>query len=301
MVKPKRNLGRGLSSLFENMDEIGSGNESNYSSHESVTTLGIDSIYPDSNQPRKTFNQEALEELAQSVKENGIIVPILVAPHDNKGHKIIAGERRYRAARLAGLAEVPVVVRDVASEKAKEFAIIENVQRENLNAIEEAEAYQHLVDSYNYTQNKISEVVGKSRSYVANSLRLLKLPKEVRDLIIEHGVSVGHAKALIATEYPLQVALAIIEEGLTVRQVEELGRNKKSKDKPKEVDKVINLKPLNSELTLLVKHLGKQFGMKLEVSMDGEQRGRFSICFKNFGEFDRILNHLFISFDPTKR
>ena len=213
--KSKKGLGRGLSSLIGDSD-IKTSNDK----------ISISSIVPNKNQPRKFFEKEALEELKNSIKERGIIQPLIVRKSDDKDDKyeLIAGERRWQAAQSAGLHEVPVIIIEADNLKSLELAIIENVQRKDLNPIEEAESYNNLITNFGYDHEKVSQFIGKSRSHVSNSIRLLSLPEKILDLIRNNKISQGHAKVLIGLENALFLADKIIKKKLSVRQLESLVR-----------------------------------------------------------------------------
>src|ERR1044072_8285789 len=213
-IMSRKALGRGLSALFTQMQTVES----------DLIEADIDLLYPTDTQPRKIFNEERLNELAQSIKENGIIQPI-VARRDGERFQIIAGERRWRAAQIAGLQKIPCLIREVTDESLLEISLIENIQREDLNPIEEAAAYKRLVEGLSLSQEEVAKRVGKDRSTIANALRLLKLPLEVQQLVEEEKLSMGHARALLSldsTEEQLRLAIAIIEKTLNVRETERL-------------------------------------------------------------------------------
>ena len=214
----KRGLGKGLDALFfDNSTKL----EEN-----APVTIRLNEIEPNRNQPRKQFDAEALETLADSIRQNGLLQPLLVRPLPSGGYQLVAGERRWRACRMAGLSEVPVLVRDIDDAKSMELALIENLQRENLNPIEEAQGYQELMERYQLSQEEVSKSVGKSRSAVANTLRLLSLPVPVQNHLQKGELSAGHGRALIGLDAALQSALAqrAIKEGLSVREMEALAK-----------------------------------------------------------------------------
>ena len=229
----KGGLGRGMDSLFlDNSAE----NEN------SAATLSINEIEPNRSQPRKIFSEKGLEELAKSIEQNGIIQPILVRPMTDGSYQLIAGERRWRAARMAGLTEVPVTIREMTDEEASIFALIENLQREDLNPVEEAEGLKSLIESYGFTQEEAADKVGKSRTAVTNTLRLLKLPSPVLNLLSNGKLSAGHARALLGLDDEnemMKIAEAAIAQDLSVRQVEKMVKyaNQGEKPKPKKRDK----------------------------------------------------------------
>lgn len=223
----KKGLGKGLEALFEDNNTAVSAS--------GVELIKISEIEPNKNQPRRDFDQTALEQLADSIREHGIIQPLVLRPLTAGGHQIVAGERRYRASRMAGLNEVPAVIKELTDTETMEIALIENLQREDLNPVEEALGYQELMEKYDFTQDAVSKSVGKSRPAIANSLRLLNLPEEVLDMVRDGSLSSGHARAILSLEEPGQmVSLAkrVADEGLNVRAVEKLV--KKSSEKQKE-------------------------------------------------------------------
>ncbi len=230
----KGGLGRGMDALF--LDNSATENEN------SSTMLNINEIEPNRNQPRKNFSEKGLEELAKSIEQNGIIQPILVRPMSDGSYQLIAGERRWRAARMAGLHEVPVTIREMTDEEASVFALIENLQREDLNPVEEAEGLKSLIESYGFTQEEAADKVGKSRTAVTNTLRLLKLPSPVLQMLGDGKLSAGHARALLGLDEEkemLRIAEATVSQELSVRQVEKMVKyaNQGEKAKPKKRDK----------------------------------------------------------------
>ena len=226
----KGGLGRGMDALF--LDNSAMENEN------STTMLNINEVEPNRNQPRKNFNQKALEELAKSIEQNGIIQPILVRPMSDGSYQLIAGERRWRAARMAGLHEVPVTIREMTDEEASVFALIENLQREDLNPVEEAEGLKSLIEAYGFTQEEAADRVGKSRTAVTNTLRLLKLPSPVLQMLGDGKITAGHARALLGLDEEkemLRIAETTVAQELSVRQVEKMVKyaNQCEKAKPK--------------------------------------------------------------------
>lgn len=224
----KGGLGRGMDALF--LDNSATGNENG------STMLNINEVEPNRDQPRKIFNQSALEELAKSIEQNGIIQPILVRPMADGSYQLIAGERRWRAARMAGLTEVPVTIREMSDEEASIFALIENLQREDLNPVEEAEGLKSLIESYGFTQEEAADKVGKSRTAVTNTLRLLKLPSSVRNLLSDGKITAGHARALLGLDEEkemLKIAETTVAQDLSVRQVEKMVKYALQGEKPK--------------------------------------------------------------------
>ncbi len=255
MAKKLGGLGRGLDSLFadNSVDEI----------NPSVNKLRIMEIEPNHDQPRKDFDEKALSELAESIEQHGVLQPLVVRPLANGAYQLVAGERRWRAARIAGLTEVPVVIKELSDEEVIEIAMIENLQREDLNPLEEALGYRYMMDELGITQEQAAEKVGKSRPAVANALRLLKLPDEVQEMIKNNLVSPGHARALLgfdSEDMIIQTAKLIVKEDLSVREVETMVKN--SKKAPK-IPKQQKRDKFFSEVELaLVENLGRKVKIK---------------------------------------
>ena len=231
MSNPKKGLGRGLSALFSySINDIINLDEQPIDQKQ-ITNLKISSVVPNQDQPRKRFDKNLLNTLASSIKDHGILQPIIVRPYKDGKYQIIAGERRWRAAQIAGLEEIPSIIRDIEDLETMEIALIENLQRSDLNPIEEALSYKFLIEKYNISQESIADKVGKSRPVIANSLRLLNLPKSVINLIIDNKISAGHARALLSlndNEKIEKKANEIIENNLSVRQIEQSIKNEKS-------------------------------------------------------------------------
>src|SRR5690606_24989463 len=225
----RKRLGRGLAALIGEMD-TGSGTAAEEEQPRADSHLPIDRIMPNPANPRAVFSQEDIEDLARSIEEHGIVQPVVVRPGANGTYEIIAGERRWRAAHRAGLTRIPVIIREVDDRTALELAIGENVQRSDLNALEEARGYERLIEEHGYTQLDLSKVIGKSRSHVANTLRLLKLPDSVQSMIQDGALSAGHARALVTARNPEALAKRIAEGGLSVRQAEALVQNQDADD-----------------------------------------------------------------------
>ena len=246
-------------------------------------TLPIAFLKPNKFQPRRFFDANELKELADSIKEKGVLQPILVRPTDNKeSFEIVAGERRWRAAQLAKLHEIPVIIRPMSDGESLEIAIIENVQRAGLNAIEEALGYQELISKFSYTQEKLSDVIGKSRPHIANMMRLLKLPDSVKEMITDGRLSAGHARTLVGTPNPEQLAKEILSGGLNVRQAEKKASAPKSPIKKKTKD--ADTKALESSVS-------NSLGMNVEIENKGE-RGIVKIHYKNLEQLDEIMRRL---------
>lgn len=261
MAKKLGGLGRGLDAIFVD-NETEDGNKS--------LTLKISELEPNHNQPRKDFDEKALTELAESIKQHGLIQPILVRPLIGGGYQIVAGERRYRASRMAGLTEVPVTIRDLTEEETMKIALIENLQRENLNPLEEALGYQSLMEEYDLSQEEVAQAVGKSRPAVANTLRLLNLPKPVTELIKEGKISSGHGRALLALESDeekIRIANQIVAEDLSVRQVEKL-----TKKKPTKTNEEIP-EPVVPYFTMVEQQLSENLGKKVKVAKNKGKKG----------------------------
>ena len=278
--KIKKGLGRGLSSLIGDTKV-----------NSNVNKLSVSDLVRNKLQPRKIFDLENLEELTNSIKERGVIQPIIVRnsqDHSDK-YEIIAGERRWLAAQNAGLHEVPVVITEADDLKSLEFAIVENVQRHDLNSIEEANGYQKLIDQFGYDQEKVAKFIGKSRSHISNCLRLLTLPKEVIDLIENGNLSQGHAKVLVGLENAFFVAKKIIDKKLSVRQAENLVRIFKSKSKSKSILKDPNLKQLESELI-------NKIGLNVFINNKKNNSGSIYFEYKNLDQLNRIIEIIKINY-----
>ncbi len=271
--KSKKGLGRGLSSLIGDSEKI-----------DDKKNVSISSLVRNKYQPRKKFDESSLEELTNSIRERGIIQPIIVRPLSDAGDKfeIIAGERRWQAAQYAGLHEVPVIVVDVDDLKSLEFAIVENVQRKDLNPIEEAEGYKRLIDEFSYDQDKVSKFIGKSRAHISNCLRLLSLPNEIVELIIEEKLSQGHAKILVGLDNAILLANKIISKKLSVRQAESLVRMLKSNSKNPKKRKDPNILNLEEELT-------NKIGMRVYVNNKRNNSGTISLEYKAVDQLDRLV------------
>jgi len=271
--KLKKGLGRGLSSL------IGDSKVKN-----NINKLSIHKLVRNKYQPRKVFNKESLEELANSIKERGIIQPIVVRPSKDENYEIIAGERRWLASQRAGLHEVPVVILEIDDVKSLEFSIVENVQRQDLNPIEEAQGYQRLIDDFSYNQEKISKFIGKSRSHIANFLRLLTLPKEVILLVENEKISAGHARSLVGLSNPEQIAKKIVDKKLTVRQSENLVRalknNRNYKIRPSKDANILNLE----------RSIEDKVGLKVEIKANKNNSGTLSFEYKNLDQLEKLID-----------
>ena len=287
-----KGLGKGLDALIP-VDTIKYNTEANdISEKEQETIVKITKIEPNREQPRKDFNEEALQELADSIKQFGLLQPILV--QDRKTYyEIIAGERRWRAAKLAGLKEVPVIIRDYTEQEIVEISLIENIQREDLNPIEEALAYKRLLTEFDLKQEEVAERVSKSRTAVTNSMRLLKLCDEVQQMIIDDKISTGHARALITIEDPehqYEIAQKIFNDKLSVRDVEKLVKNLNKPEKPKK--KETEDSSLNIIYQDVEERLKQALGTKVSIDSKGNGTGKIEIEFYTHDDLDRIIDLL---------
>ena len=302
---PKRatGLGRGLNSLFGDIQREEPINTSAQSGGdidgaEQVTgtvidglrSIAVSDIRPNPDQPRQTFNTDALDELADSMRQRGVIQPIVVRPH-GKNFQIVAGERRWRAAQRARLHQIPAVVRNLSDEETLEIAIVENVQRKDLNAIEEAEAYAKLSQDFGHSQSRLAEVVGKSRSHIANLMRLLELPDSVKTLVVDEKLTMGHARALINAPNADELAPQIVKQGMSVRDVERMVRKALAGDKPVSAKKQALMSETDADIQALETHLGDLLGLKVNIQSNG-QGGAMSIEYANLDQLDLICQRL---------
>lgn len=279
MAEKKGGLGRGLDSLF---------NE-NSSDEKGVVTVRLNDIEPNREQPRKDFDEEALSELADSIKKHGLLQPIVVRPMSNGNYQIVAGERRWRACRIAELYDVPVIIKDFDDREYMEVALIENLQREDLNAVEEALGYKTLMDRYGLTQEEISETVGKSRSAVANALRLLKLNENELEALKIGAITAGHARALLATddEELREKMLLLAADGASVRELEKMAKNSKTAIKPKKIKA-----PKNSFYSEVELSLKTEMHRKVTVNPTGNGKGTLTIEFYSDDELAEFARKL---------
>jgi ParB family chromosome partitioning protein len=282
--------GRGLDALIDTHSEVKTEGSSN------LSDIEIAQIEPNPNQPRREFDQEALQELANSIHELGIIQPITLRKIEGQKYQIIAGERRWRASQLAGLTKIPAYIVSVEDQNAMEMALVENIQREDLNAIEIALAYQHLADTSGMTQTKISERVGKSRAAVTNYMRLLKLPAQVQIALKNHEIEMGHARALLAIESPSQqikLFKEVQQHQYSVRKVEELVQALKSgEDIVTAKTKIVSREKLPEEFNVLRNRLAQFFQAKVQMTCSPKGKGKISIQFDNEEQLERIMNAL---------
>ena len=277
-------LGKGLGSLIS-MDDIQTGGSS------AINEIAVSQITPNPDQPRQNFDEEALEELATSIRELGIIQPLTLRSLGDNAYQIISGERRYRAALLAGLETVPAYVRTANDSEVTEMALIENIQREDLNAIEIALTFRKLIDQYHLTQERLSERIGKKRATIANFLRLLKLPAEVQLGLHDHTLDMGHARALLSLDDPkLQLKLynETIKKGLSVRQVEQRAKQMQqaAEDERAGQGRVVNAK----DYEILQKHLASSFGVPVKFTCDKTGKGKITFPFTNEEQLERIIS-----------
>lgn len=275
MTKPPR-LGKGLSALLGDVAEA--------AAHESVRTLPVTALEPGPFQARGPMDADALEELAASIRRHGVLQPILVRPRPQSPgrYEIIGGERRWRAAQAAHLHEVPVVVRDFDDREAMAAGLVENLQREDLNALEEADGYHRLIEQFGLTQQALSEAIGKSRPHIANTLRLLGLPERVRDLLRDGALTAGHARAVLAAADPVAVALQVVDRGLNVRQAEALANARPSPPAERAVD---------PETRALERELSQHLGLQVAVQHNGKS-GQVVIKYRNLDQLDGLIRLL---------
>jgi len=293
MEKRRRSLGRGLSSLIPNTAPLSTRVEEEISK-KSVAELDVESILPGDGQPRKIFESEAIQELASSIKEHGILQPILVRKRYQGQYEIIAGERRWRAAQAAGLHSVPCLIAEMADEKVLTAALVENIQRRDLNPIEEAEAYRRLAEDLGYTQAEVADAVGKKRSSIANSLRLLKLPIQVRELVLDNTLSMGHARALLSLDDEASIeklSKQVIHRNLSVRKTEDLVKKFKG---PKSENESKTSKTPSSEpraIKELRLRLERSLGTKVKVDDNGES-GKITIHYSTRDSLNDIIEKI---------
>ncbi len=313
--KPKtRGLGRGLDALFADEEssfdqEVTKINDIDKSDNTVLTEnsksrklLGIEYLFPCPTQPRRTFDEDALNELSESIKQYGLLQPILVRPSKSKDgtYEIVAGERRWRASQLARLHEVPVVIREMDDEEMFQIALVENLQRQDLNPIEEALGYQKLMDEYNYKPEKVAKAVGKSRSNVVNMTRLLALPKSVQVMVEVGDLTMGHARAILGHDEAEKLALKIIEQKMSVRDTEKLvsdfrnhkeGNDSKFNLLPKELRKK-GFSAKDADTLALEDEVSQQLGMNVSIDMKDRHQGSMKIDFKSLDQLDEILQRL---------
>ncbi|WP_119390651.1 ParB/RepB/Spo0J family partition protein [Taklimakanibacter lacteus] len=279
----KRRLGRGLAALIgDDTTE-----EAVVQDARSLRHVPIELLHANPNNPRKYFADSDLEDLTRSIRDKGLLQPLVVRQRGSE-YEIVAGERRWRAAQRAGIHEVPVLIRDLTDGEALEIALIENIQRADLNALEEARAYQQLMDQFDYTQQQLADSVGKSRSHIANTIRLLSLPESVRRHIEDGALTAGHARALVATESPQQLAEKIIQLGMTVREAEGLSRSEaEAKGRPP-----VAKAQKDADTVALEHQLSEVLGLKVEIVNKGRAGGSVTVRYKTLEQLDDVCNRL---------
>jgi ParB family chromosome partitioning protein len=283
MLEKKNVLGRGLDALLGGDDN-----------DEKVMILPVSQLVRGKYQPRKTFEPQAMAELIDSIRDKGVLQPLLVRELNSDRYEIIAGERRWQAAKKAGLTEVPALVKQFSDQEAFEIALIENIQRENLNPLEEAQAFKRLMDEFSYNQEEVAKVIGKSRSYVANALRLLALPQDIKAYISDHTLTAGHARALLKADNQLELAQEAVARKLTVREVEQ----KAARSKPAAV-KLAPSAPVNHQLTALATRLTAKYGLRTDVVLKGK-KGSFVIKFSGDNELTAVTDLLSSWLDTSR-
>lgn len=296
-TKRQTGLGRGLSALMADvLNDEPAGDQDTPVRYDLL--VPIDHIHPNPNQPRRIFNQDDLEELAASIRTKGVIQPLIIRANPRKQgtYEIVAGERRWRASQLAQLHEVPAIIRSYSDTEALEIAIIENIQRADLNPLEEAAGYRELMNRFGHTQEKLGEALGKSRPHIANLLRLLNLPESVQALVREDKLTAGHARALITAENPETLARQVVAKGLSVRETERLAKNKGKESKasrPKDPEKDADTKRLEEDLTA-------SLGMKVSINhKQGAESGQVIVKYRSFDDLDEICRRLSAVLSPV--
>ena len=288
-----RGLGRGLSALMADVTQDSDGRAPSEPRRPDMT-VPIEKLKANPDQPRRTFLPEQLNELAASVKEKGIIQPLIVRSIGDGAYEIVAGERRWRAAQMAQLHDIPVIIRDFDDTEVLEVAIIENIQRADLNAVEEAAGYKQLMDRFGHTQEKMAEALGKSRSHIANLLRLLSLPMDVQALVIEGKLSAGHARALITAENASELAKLVVEDGLSVRATEALVKKQQQGDTPRTAPQSRNLNAgKDADTRALEKDLSAILAMKVVINhKPGTESGQVVLTYENLDQLDDLCAKL---------
>lgn len=292
--KPTRGLGRGLSALMADINIAPGQVEANGPPTRRTDMLPVDQIRPNPDQPRRSFVEEDLADLAESIKAKGILQPLIVRPSQGQsGYEIVAGERRWRAAQIAKIHEVPVLIRDLSDTEVLEIAIIENIQRADLNPIEEAQAFRQLMDRFGHTQEKLAEALSKSRSYIANLLRLLNLPEDVRAHVISGKLSAGHARALITTPDPSKLAREVIDRGLSVRETENLVKRAANPISPPLSAGERQSAAKDADTIALERDLIANLGMQVSILHEpGGERGEIRIRYNTLDDLDFLCQAL---------
>ncbi|MFD1766158.1 ParB/RepB/Spo0J family partition protein [Sphingorhabdus buctiana] len=300
--RKKMGLGRGLDALLgevsldRSASRVAGGGEAPSStassSSEGVVSIAIADIHPNPAQPRRHFSEESLQELAASLKRHGLIQPILVRPHGG-GYQIVAGERRWRAAQRAQLHQVKAIVRELSDEETLEIALIENIQRQDLNPIEEAEAYRKLCDDFGHSQSELAAIVEKSRSHVANMMRLLELPLLVRELVIEGKLSMGHARALLGSDDSARLAAVVVKQGLSVRQTEALVRRSRVEEGKAPKPRVTEATASDADIRAVEQHLGDLLGLRVKIAHKGTGgAGAVTFEYRSLDQLDMLCQRL---------
>ena len=285
----KKSLGKGLAALIGDLGEAEARNLSPSEIKTEGAKIPIEYLEPNRNQPRKAFDEDSINELAQSIKEKGILLPILVRPLEERKYQIIAGERRWRAAQKANLHEVPVVIKDLEENEVLEIALIENMQREDLTAIEEASGLNKLLVEHNYTQKDLSKIIGKSRSNIANTLRLLSLPHKVQDFVQRKILTAGHARSLVGLENALSIAQFAIKKKMSVRQLEQYVNYVKNRKNIKSSSGNTKKDP---NTLAIEKSLSDHLGLTVTIKQKKGEQGELKVVYKNFEQLDYIIKRL---------
>lgn len=286
--KLRPGLGRGLSALLgDSVPEAPVGAAAGGGNPAGVRMLPVSSLAPHPSQPRRHFDDAALDELAQSIATRGLIQPVVARPHGHS-YQIVAGERRWRAAQRARLHEIPVIVRELTDAETMEIALVENIQRQDLNAIEEAEAYSRLIGEFGHTQEALGRLVHKSRSHVANLLRLLELPQPVRQMVIEGALEMGHARALIGAPDPERLAREVVARGLSVRETEKLAREAKPDSARRKQDAAPDR---NADIAALERQLGDVLGLNVRIAHGGKG-GTLTLAYSTLDQLDMVCQRL---------
>jgi len=289
-MNKKKGLGKGLAALIGEKESLGNDiNKTNDVSNQNLRQsdeIPIEFLHPNKNQPRKLFDEEKIDELSQSIKQKGLILPILVKKIDENNYQIIAGERRWRASQKAGLHDVPVIIKNLDDKEILEIALIENMQREDLNPIEEAEGIARLQDEFKYTQEELSNILGKSRPQISNTIRLLKLPQKVKEFVQNKTLSAGHARALVGLEDSYAIAQVAIKKNMNVRQLEtyiSYVKNKRGKKGNKAKDP--NILSLENEITQML-------GLIIKIDHKDSEKGKLEIFYNNLEQLDDLIKKL---------
>ena len=302
-------LGRGLSALFGDVAveapvggavapsglprSVPQAANASVASGDSVQQIDVGAIHPLPGQPRRSFDEAAIAELAESIRLRGVLQPIIVrrAP-EGQGYQLVAGERRWRASQKAGLHQVPALIRDLDDAATYEIALVENIQRQDLNAIEEANAYRRLIDDFGHSQEALARLVGKSRSHVANLMRLLELPQDVQNLVAENALAMGHARALIGVDQAAEIAQRVVKDGLSVRAVESLVRDAKSPQKPAAVAAPSASHNRDPDIIAVERHLSELLGIGATIQYIGDGKGTLTLKFATLDQLDMICQRL---------